>query len=316
MNRKPLGRTGVTVSALCYGTMSFGGDADEAESGRLYAACREAGVDFFDCANVYSDGRAETILGRLIAHEREALVITTKVGTFTGSSRRAIMAEVEKSLKRLGTDRIDVYFLHRWDDTARLDDTLRALDDLVSQGKVLYLGASNWAAWQIASGLGLQAAEGWARFDVIQPMYNLLKRQAEVEILPLARAEGLAVIPYNPLAAGVLTGKYLDQGPKRGRLDELDFYRRRYTQAHYPDVTRAFLALAAGRGVHPVTLADAWVAAHPGVAAPIVGARNVEQLRPALAAADFAMTEELYRAVAALSPEPPPATDRSEERTA
>lgn len=314
MKRRPLGRTGITVSALAFGTMTFGGEADEAEAARLYAACREAGIDLFDCANVYSDGRAEEILGRLVAHERDRVVITSKVGATGGLSRRAVVTECERSLRRLGTDRIDIYFLHRWDPATRLEDTLRALDDLVRAGKVLWLGASNWAAWQVAKGLGLQALGAWARFDVIQPMYSLLKRQAEVELLPLARAEDLAVTPYNPLAAGVLTGKYLGAGQDRGRLDRVDFYARRYAAPGTPEITRAFLDLAAQAGVHPVTLADAWVAAHPAVTAPILGARNVEQLRPALAAAAFAMTPDLYRAVAALSPEPPPATDRLEER--
>jgi aryl-alcohol dehydrogenase-like predicted oxidoreductase len=315
MKQVTLGLTGAHVSALCYGTMSFGGDADEAESGRLYAACRDAGIDIFDCANVYNGGRAEEILGRLIAHERDALVVTSKVGMQpSGLSRRAIMAEIEGSLRRLDTDRLDILFLHRFRDETRIDETLRALDDLVSQGKVVWLGISNWSAWQTALALGGQSAGGLARFDVIQPMYNLIKRQAEVEILPLALDQGLAVLPYNPLGGGVLTGKYLDQGAARGRLDEMENYARRYGAPWMPDAVRAFVEFSRREGHDPVTLANAWVLANPAVTAPIIGARNVEQLRPALAAAGFPMTPDLYRALCDLTPAPPPATDRLEER--
>ncbi|WP_118137202.1 aldo/keto reductase [Oceanicella sp. SM1341] len=316
MLRKPLGRTGTSVSALCYGTMSFGGDADEAQSAKLYAACRDAGIDFFDCANVYQNGTAEEILGRLIAHEREEITLTTKFASDKGGSRRNVLASVEASLKRLGTDRIDVLFMHRWDPEARLEDTLRALDDLVRQGKVLYLGASNYAAWQLATALGVQKREGWARFDVFQPMYNLVKRQAEVEILPLCAAEDVAVVPYNPLAAGVLTGKYLPDegaGNARGRLDQMEMYAKRYAAPWVEGVVREFVAFAKDLGVSPVTLADAWVAAHPAVTAPIIGARNVEQLAPAIAAADYNMTEDVRAKISALSPTPVPATDRLEE---
>ncbi len=314
MDTKPLGRTGTRISALAFGTMTFGGEADEAESARLYAACRAAGVDTFDCANVYTGGRAEEILGRLVAHERDAVVLTSKVGMGTGAGPRVIRQSVEASLKRMGTDRFDVFFIHIWDPHTRLEDTLRTLDDLVAAGKVIHLGVSNFAAWQIATALGVSAREGWARFAVIQPMYNLLKRQAEVEILPLAQAEGLGVVPYNPLAGGVLTGKYLDQGPARGRLDENAMYARRYAPDWMAEATRAFIALAAREGVHPVTLAVAFAAAHPGVTAPLLGARTTDQLAPALAAATFRLDAALHAEIAALTPTPPPATDRLEEQ--
>ncbi|RMH47244.1 MAG: aldo/keto reductase [Alphaproteobacteria bacterium] len=315
MRQVTLGATGARISALVYGTMSFGGDADEAESARLYAACRDAGIDMFDCANIYNGGRAEEILGRLVAHERDAVLIASKVGMQpSGLSRRAIMQEAEASLRRLGTDRIDLYYLHAFRPETRIGEVLRALDDLVRQGRVVWLGVSNWAAWQIALALGRQAAEGLARFDVIQPMYNLVKRQAEVEILPLAADQGLAVLPYNPLGGGVLSGKYLEPGADRGRLDAMEIYARRYSAPWVPEAVRAFVTFCRENGHHPVTLANAWVMAHPAVTAPIIGARNVEQLRPALAAADFAMTPDLYRALCDLTPAPPPATDRLEER--
>ena len=179
----------------------------------LYAACRDAGITFFDCANVYAKGRSEEILGRLIAPERDEVVITTKVGfgdktNAKGLSRRHIAQSVEASLKRLGTDRVDVLFVHRWDGETAMEETLRGLEDVVRAGKMLYLGVSNWAAWQIAKALGLAERRGWTPFTLLQPMYNLVKRQAEVELLPLALSEGLAVTPFSPVGGGLLSGKY------------------------------------------------------------------------------------------------------------
>jgi len=317
-----LGRTGIRVSRLCFGTMSFGDVADEATSAAMYRRCREVGINFFDCANVYSAGRSEEILGRLIAQERDRIVLASKVGFAMGAdpndrglSRRHIRSSVEASLARLGTDRLDVLFVHTFDPDTPIDDTLRALDLVVRQGKVLHTGASNWAAWQIAKALGLSALHDLSAFSCVQPMYSLAKRQAEVEILPLARAEGLGAITYSPLGGGLLTGKYgVGKRPERGRLVENDLYRVRYGASSYYEVAERFVARAKERGVHPVTLAVAWVAHHPAVTAPIIGARDVRQLEPALAAADYAMDDETYAELSALSPIPPPATDRTEER--
>ena len=322
MNYVTLGSTGVQVSQLCFGVMSFGGDADEATSAAMYRRTRDAGINFYDCANVYQRGRAEEILGKLMADERDELVITTKVGSRMrdgvngdGLSRRHIMREAEDSLRRLGTDRIDLYFLHRFDNAVPMEETLRALDDLVTQGKVLYPAVSNWAAWQIAKSLGVSAQEGLASFACIQPMYNLTKRQAEVEILPLAQAEGLAVIPYSPLGGGLLSGKYgASARPDSGRLMDNAMYAKRYgAELHY-EVAERFTAYAKEKGIHPATLAVAWVGAHPGVTAPIIGARNVGQLEASLAAADVDMTPAWWAEIAALSYDPGIATDRSEEK--
>ena len=318
-----LGTTGVKVSTLCFGTMSFGDDADEETSGQLYQRSREAGINFFDCANVYAGGRSEEILGKLIADEREQIVLTSKVYfpmgkgvNESGASRHHIMQAVEASLKRLDTDRIDVYFIHHFDEHVPLEETLRALDDLVHQGKVLYPAASNFAAWQIAKALGISEREGWARFECIQPMYSLAKRQAESEILPMAESEGLGVIPYSPLGGGLLTGKYdAEARPDTGRLVENDMYMIRYGDQGYYEIAGAFTAFAREKDFEPVALAVAWVAAHPGVTAPILGARSVEQLEGSLGSLEIDMSPELYAEVAALSPEPPPATDRSEERS-
>ena len=318
-----LGKTGVRVSPLCLGTMPFGGLADEAESASMFHRSREAGVNFFDCANVYNGGRAEEILGRLVAPERDKLVITTKVFYPTGSdindgraSRRHILRAVEASLRRLNTDRIDVYFVHRFDDFTALEETLRALDDLVRQGKIVYPGASNFAAWQVEKALGVSSRHGWAPFEVIEPMYNLVKRQAEVEILPMAQAENLGVIAYNPIGGGLLTGKYGRDGQgAAGRLKQDKSYTARYGADWMFDVGTQFADFARARGYEPAALAVAWVASHPAVTAPIVGARNAAQLSQSLRALEITMTPELRAEISALAPEPPPATDRNDERT-
>lgn len=321
MEYRLLGRTGLKVSPLCFGTMSFGGDADEETSAELYRAARERGINFLDCADVYSKGRAEEILGRLMAHERDQLVITTKCHgpmgdgpNGGGSTRRHVLRAVEASLRRLGTDRVEVMLLHRWDDTVPAEETLRAVEDLVRSGKVLHVGVSNWSAWQTALGLGIAARNGWAPIDVLQPMYSLVKRQAEVEILPLARHAGLGVMTYSPLGGGLLSGKYAGGGGSNaGRLVENRMYARRYGNPAVHETAAAFAELARARGVHPVTLAVAWVRTNPDVTCPIVGARSVQQLAPALDALDLPMDAGLRAEISALSPAPPPATDRSED---
>lgn len=322
MQYKWLGRTGVQVSSLCFGTMSFGGDADEAESQKMYNACRERGINFFDCADGYSKGRAEEILGRFIKSERDDLVITSKCFVpmgddinARGGNRRHIARAVEASLRRLGTDRLDVLFMHRWDAVTPLEETLRALEMLVRDGKVLYLGASNYSAWQIATGLGVAHRNGWPRFDVIQPMYSLVKRQVEVEILPLARAEGLGVITYSPVGGGLLSGKYgPGKRPDTGRLMTNKEYTRRYQEEWTFETAAAFTEVAESQGVHPVSLAVAWVAANPDVTCPIIGARSLEQLTPSLESIDVQLSPEQRDALSELSRTPPPATDRLEEQ--
>jgi aryl-alcohol dehydrogenase-like predicted oxidoreductase len=323
MQYKVLGKTGVKVSSLCFGTMSFGGDADPQTSAQLYQICREAGINFFDCANVYAGGRSEEILGQLIHGHRDEVIITSKVYFPTGedvnargASRRHILRSVEASLKRLRTDWIDVYFIHHYDDLTDLEQTLRALDDLVQQGKILYPAVSNFAAWQIMKALGISRQHGWANIEVIQPMYNLAKRQAEVEILPMAQAEQLAVIPYSPLGGGLLSGKYgVNKKPPIGRLVENKMYQTRYGDPSLYTLAERFSELAHSHGFEPAPLAVAWVASHPAVTAPIIGARNPEQLRQILQCLDIEMTPELRTEISALTPEPPPATDRNEERT-
>ncbi len=322
MDYRTLGKTGVKVSSLCFGTMSFGGNADEATSTAMFNHCRDVGINFFDSANVYQKGRSEEILGNLIRDCRDEVVITSKVYfpmgedvNARGAHRRHIMQAVEGSLRRLDTDYIDVYFIHRFDEETPLEETLRALDDLVAQGKILYPGASNFAAWQVAKALGIAALHDWAPFAVLQPMYNLVKRQAEVEILPMAQAESLGVMPYSPLGGGLLTGKYgPERRPDKGRLVTNPMYQKRYADEWIYEVAGDFTGFANEHGYNPVSLAVAWVGGHPAVTAPIIGARNVDQLEGSLAALEIEMTPDLRAQISALSPEPPPATDRSEEK--
>jgi aryl-alcohol dehydrogenase-like predicted oxidoreductase len=302
------------------GTMTFGREADEEACRAIFNRCRDAGINFFDCANVYSEGRAESILGELISDCRNELIVTSKFGGPMGSglndrgaSRRNLVASLDASLKRLKTDYVDVYFLHHLDDHTPVDETLRALDDVVAQGKVRCTGVSNFAAWQIAKALGIAAINSWTPFHCIQPMYNLVKRQAEVEILPLAQSEHLGVISYNPLAGGILSGKYgADRQADAGRLTNDDMYQKRYNDQWIYDAAVNFAQFSRDEGYHPVSLAVAWVGYHPAVTAPIIGARNVQQLEDSLRSVEIEIGQDLYDAICQLTPAPPPATDRSE----
>lgn len=324
MTFQVLGDTGVEVSRLCFGTMSFGGDADRETSARMYKRCREAGINFFDCADVYpnsqSPGVSEEILGELIKGERDELIIVSKVYNHVGPgrndrglSRRHITRAVENTLRRLQTDRLDLYFLHSFDDSTPMEESLRALEDLLVAGKILYPAVSNWAAWQIATALGAAERKNWRRVACVQPMYNLAKRQAEVEIFPLARSRNLGVITYSPLGGGLLSGKYSrGHKPPDGRLVENDMYIKRYGSDFYFELAEDFTKHCEARGVHPATAAVSWVMANDAVTAPIIGARNLDQLEASLAAADVDMDAGWYEELSSLSPPPPPAHDRSE----
>ena len=319
MNYKVLGRTGVQVSQLCFGTMPFGGDADEAASAEMFKAVRDLGVNFFDTADQYSKGKSEEILGKLIRGSREDLVIATKVfnpvGTdmnAKGSSRRHVSRALEASLKRLQTDRVEILYLHMRDPLTPLEETLRALEDAVRSGKVLYPALSNHSAWETQAALGIQDANGWARLQAIQPMYNLVKRQAEVEILPMAQANGVSVFPYSPAGGGLLSGKYLER--QTGRLTTNKMYTARYGEEWMHEVAAKFVAFCKKHGFHPMAAAVAWVGAHPGVTAPIIGATRLQQLQASLDSLKIDMTPALWNEIAALSRTPPPATDRLEEQ--
>jgi len=316
-----LGKTGVKVSKVALGAMSFGGDSDEATAAHIWRAARDAGINFIDTADVYNEGRSEEIVGRLMRGERDDIVLATKAYFPTGkgpnargTSRYHLVRAVEASLRRLATDRIDVYYLHRFDDVTALDESLRALDDLARAGKILYPACSNFAAWQVAQALGLAALHGFAPLVAIQPMYNLVKRTAEIEILPMALELGVAVVPYSPTGGGLLTGKYSrDRRPAHGRLVDWKMYEARYNDPQMFEIAERFTALAAELGHSPVTLALAWVASHPAVTSVLAGGRTVEQLAPAFAAQTLELDAATRERISALSPAPPPATDRNEE---
>lgn len=316
-----LGNTGLRISNLTMGTMSFGGPADESASKEMFQRCLDHGINCFDCADVYNAGRSEEVLGKLIAERRHDVVITSKAYfplgegvNDRGASRHHITLALENSLRRLATEYVDVYFIHRFDENAALWESLYALEQLTQQGKIRYWGVSNFAAWQVMKALGLARREGWSRLACVQPMYNLVKRQAEVEILPMAASEQVGVMAYSPLGAGLLTGKYgPDRAPDKGRIRDNDMYRSRYGERWMFEVAAEFTKFAEKRKAHPVSLAVAWVASHPAVTTAIIGGRNVDQLKDSLAAMEVDMTSELRRELAGISPAPPPATDRLEE---
>lgn len=326
MEYRVLGKTGIKVSQLGFGTMNFASGVDEAMAKKLFDRCREKGVNLFDCANIYGQnrcGEAEEILGNCMKGQRDDCIVISKVGNARwnrpdndgGLSRRHIMLEVEKSLKRLKTDRIDIYMIHHMDPVTPIEETIRAFDDLQRQGKIVYAGISNAAAWQIALSLGISAREGLGRFEVVEPMYNLVKRQSEVEILPLCVDQNIGVITYSPLGAGLLTGKYRGGNLNvEGRLTKSARYSGRYIDDANFKVADDFVAHAEAHGVNPTPLAIAWAMSNPAVTCPLIGAKNLEQLDLALSAVDIKMTPEWRAEITALSIEPPSATDRSEEK--
>ena len=315
MNYTYFGKTGLEVSKICLGTMTFGNEADEAMSFALMDHAASLGINFFDCAHNYNKGLTEEIVGRWLKPHRNEYIIATKVyfpygggRNDQGLSRRNIIASLERSLKRLQTEYVDILYLHHWDENCCLESSLSAVNTLMEAGKVHYLGISNFAAWQIATAQGFCSRKGYEPVSCSQPMYSLVKRQAEVELLPLAAYEGMAVFPYNVIGAGLLTGKYLEG--KEGRLTETEMYRQRYDNPQYVEVTRRFIDYASKHAYSPAALAAAWVLAHPTVTAPIIGARNLEQFQDTLGCLDINLSGEERDALSALSPEPPHATDR------
>ena len=302
--------SGRDVSQYSFGTMQFGGKADETESAALYAASRGAGINFFDTAHLYTGGRSEEILGNLIAGEREDVFVATKVGYDHPATVANIQIYVDKSRARMGLDVVDLLYLHRLDPVTPMQEQAEGLARLIDAGVVRHIGLSNFAAWQVMRFIGVAREFGFAP-RVLQPMYNLVKRQVEVEILPMAASEGLHVCPYSPLGGGLLTGKYA--GGESGRLIEDQGYKARYGPRWMHDAAVGLSKLADEMGVHPATLAVAWVARNSAVWGPIISSRSVEQLRPSLDAIGFEMDEPLYAQITALSQTPAPATDRLEE---
>ena len=302
---------GTPASRLAFGTMQFGGKADEAASHAMFEACVDAGITHFDTAHVYTGGVSETLLGGMLGGRRDGLIIATKAAYDGGSGRANILSSAETSRQRLKLGVLDVLYLHRFDPETDLHESFQALADLKTAGHIRHIGLSNFAAWQVVKAAGIAA-----KFDldvaVIQPMYNLVKRQAEVEILPMADDLNILVAPYSPLGGGLLTGKYLSGSD--GRLTEDHRYAARYAPTYMTKAAEGLNTLATEVGEHPATLAVAWVAHHPAAPTPIISARSVEQLKPSLDAMTYNMSLELYARISGLSPTPPPPTDRIEEQ--
>jgi Predicted oxidoreductases (related to aryl-alcohol dehydrogenases) len=303
---------GTSASRLAFGTMQFGGRADAAASAAMFEACIAAGITHFDTAHVYTDGASETLLGQFLGSRRDELIVATKAAYSGGAGRDNILNSAETSRRRMQLDTLDVLYLHRFDPETDMAESFETFARLKEKGHIRHIGLSNFAAWQVVKAAGVAAAFG-LDIAVIQPMYNLVKRQAEVEILPMADDLGILVAPYSPLGGGLLTGKYGAGGS--GRLSEDDRYAARYGQAQMHEAAQGLTKIAGEAGLHPATLAVAWAARHPTGPSPIISARSVEQLQPSLDALNFEMSDELYARLSALSPTPPPATDRLEEQT-
>ena len=290
--------------------MQFGGTADATDSSAMFDACRAVGVNVFDTAHTYTQGASERLLGDFVSQDRDQLIIATKAGYTGGSGRETILRQFDESRTRRNLDMVDILYLHRWDPDTPLEETFETLCALQQSGAIRHIGVSNFAAWQVMKAQAIAKDLG-TRIDVLQPMYSLVKRQAEVELFPMAISEGIAVMPYSPLGGGLLTGKYLEGGT--GRLSEDERYAARYGQSWMHDAAKELLAVSQAMRTDAATLAVAWVAHHPAVTAPIISARTVQQLGPSLAALGVDLSPQDYADLEALSPRPAPATDRLEE---
>ncbi|HEY50323.1 MAG TPA: aldo/keto reductase [Dehalococcoidia bacterium] len=305
MKYRKLGRTGLMVSEICLGTMTFGNQIDEAASAQLIRWSLDAGINFIDTADQYVDGRTEEIVGKALKGKRHSVVLATKVGSWQsgpgvndcGLSRQHIMDGIENSLRRLGTDYVDIYYCHRPDDTTPIEETLRALDDLVRQGKVRYIGCSNYAAWQLCKALWVSDFRNLARFDCIQPPYNLITRGIEDEVLSLCASEGVGVCVYNPLAGGLLTGKHDPSRPppedtRFGNQRQGKTYTDRYWLAGNFEAVARFKEIAAKHGRSMPRFSLAWILNNPAITSVICGANSIKQLEENVGAVEITLTEE------------------------
>ncbi|TVX98984.1 aldo/keto reductase [Paenibacillus cremeus] len=308
MEIRSLGQTGLKVTILCLGTMTFGNQADKKNSFEILDKAFDAGVSFIDTADVYPIGRAsyavagatESIIGEWLEGKRDKVVLASKCfgamgpgANDRGLSRRHIITAVEDSLRRLKTDYLDLYQAHQFDPSTPLDETLRAFDDLVEQGKVRYIGVSNWRAWQVAKANGIGDRKNYARIVSVQPRYNLLFRMIEDDLVPMALDEGLGIISYNPLAGGMLTGRYtknssVEEGTRFGLENNAgSLYQERYWQEAQFDAVERYKSWCREHNFDPVTTAVRWVIQQSGITSAIIGASRPEQLDASLRAADM-----------------------------
>jgi aryl-alcohol dehydrogenase-like predicted oxidoreductase len=289
-----LSRTGLQVSRLCFGAMTFGGQTDEPAAVRMVDCCLDHGINFFDTANVYTGGASEQILGRALQGRRNRVILASKVGAKIGKgnehrglARTSIRREIEGSLQRLGTDYLDLYYMHVPDYDAPLEETLSVMNELVREGKVRHIAQSNYAAWQACQMLWISDKNGWAPPLVSQPMYNLLARGIEQEYLPMCKEFGIATVVYNPLAGGLLTGKHTVATPIAGsRFDKNEMYLNRYWHTEDFDAVDALRAVALRAGRSLVSLALNWLLHHTQTNCVILGASRIEQLQENLAASE------------------------------
>ena len=303
-----LGRTGLRVSRLCLGCMSFGApdmgmhawSLPEDESRPYFKAALDAGINFFDTANGYSAGSSEEINGRALRDmaKRDEVVIATKAfapwGTWpntSGLGRKALLQAVDDSLRRLGTDYIDLYQIHRWDYQTPVEETLEALDDIVRAGKARYIGASSMHAWQFMKALGIQQREGWARFVSMQPQVNLIYREEEREMIPLCIDQGVGIIPWSPLARGKITRDW-DEATTRSGTDIYGLGMYAHAEQQDRKIAAAVAAIAGERGVARAQVALAWLLARPGITAPIIGTTKSHHLTDAIASLTLELSEE------------------------
>ncbi|CAI8784563.1 aldo/keto reductase [Pseudomonas serbica] len=311
MDYQLLGRSGLRVSELCLGTMTFGAKqwgTSEEEAGPIYHAFRDAGGNFFDTANeIYSEGRSEEILGRLVKGHRDEAVIASKYSfhvpgsrnpNIAGNQRKSLKRSVEASLRRLSTDYLDVLWTHCWDGITPVDEVMRALDDLVREGKILHVGASNTPAWVVAQSNTLAELRGWTSFVGLQIEYNLIERGAERELLPMAAALGLSVCAWSPLASGILSGKYGNASDTQGK--RLETFQLKPLDERSLVIAQGVGALAEQLGRHPVHVALSWLRAKPGVI-PLLGARTLAQMGDNLACLDFQLDAEQVASLDQLS---------------
>ena len=316
-----LGTTGLKVSRICLGCMSYGGPnerwpwaLDEEASRPFIQRALELGINFFDTADVYSRGRSEEIVGRALRDfaARDQVVIATKVHgemgpgpNDQGQSRKHIFSSIDASLKRLGTDYVDLYQIHRWDYATPIEETLQALNDVVRMGKARYIGASSMYAWQFAKALYTADLHGWTRFVSMQPHYNLVYREEEREMLPLCRDQGIGVIPWSPLARGLLTGGRVKDGGETPRSQTDGFARHLYAHRDDFDIVERLAEVAKERGLPDAQVALAWLLSKPGITAPIIGATKLGHLEDAVAALSVELSaEEIQRLEELYKPHP------------
>ena len=304
--------SGAPVSRFAFGTMQWGGRASVRDAAETYAAARAAGITHFDTAHIYTDGRAEELSGERVAAERDEIYVATKVAYAAPATRATLTEQFDLSRQRLKLDQVDLLYLHRFDAGTPLEETFEVMAEFQQAGLIRHIGVSNYAAWQVMKAQAVCDRLG-TRIDAVQPMISLVKRQAEVELLPMCADQGIVPVTYSPLGGGLLTGKYAG-GDGSGRLAEDGRYAARYGQDWMAEAAAELARIAAREGTHPATLAVAWLARHAPLVHPILSARTAEQLAPSLDGMIYPLHDAIYREITALSPTPANATDRIEER--